>query len=85
MRPINANDLTRQIDEFMDSALDGGATPEYCQFLRMLMQNFVDRTPTITITADTSCQGCLYRSIGRYQKCSTCRRNQNLKDNYRPE
>ena len=29
------------------------------------------------------CGGCYWRSIGRHQKCSCCRRNQSMKDNYK--
>ena len=28
------------------------------------------------------CNGCLWRDLKRHQKCSCCRRNKNLKDNY---
>jgi hypothetical protein len=30
------------------------------------------------------CVGCLWKQQGRFQKCSCCRRNQNMKDNYMP-
>jgi len=30
------------------------------------------------------CGGCYWREIKRHQKCSCCRRNQNMKDNYEP-
>ena len=30
------------------------------------------------------CVGCLWCEQSRYQKCSCCRRNQNMKDNYKP-
>ena len=28
------------------------------------------------------CGGCYWREIKRFQKCSTCRRNSHMKDNY---
>lgn len=36
---------------------------------------------TMTID-DVWCDGCYWRMIKRHQKCSCCRRNQNMKDNY---
>lgn len=30
------------------------------------------------------CDGCVWKALKRHQKCSTCRRNQNMKDNYEP-
>ena len=30
------------------------------------------------------CEGCCWRELKRFQKCSTCRRNQKMKDNYEP-
>ena len=30
------------------------------------------------------CAGCVWKDLKRHQKCSTCRRNQNMKDNYEP-
>lgn len=36
---------------------------------------------TVTID-DVWCSDCYWRMIKRHQKCSCCRRNQNMKDNY---
>ena len=30
------------------------------------------------------CEGCAWKELKRHQKCSCCRRNQNMKDNYEP-
>lgn len=85
MRTIDADELLRHADVFVDHALARGGSKTFLQFAKAWMAMEVEAAPTVRIQADTSCQGCLYRGIGRYQKCSTCRRNQNLKDNYRPE
>ena len=29
-----------------------------------------------------SCDGCYWKGLGRFQKCTYCRRNQNMKDHY---
>lgn len=30
------------------------------------------------------CEGCHWKAINRFQKCTSCRRNSNLKDHYKP-
>jgi hypothetical protein len=30
------------------------------------------------------CGGCHWKAVGRFQKCTSCRRNTNLKDHYKP-
>lgn len=35
-----------------------------------------------TIKSRMPCDGCQWKTEGRYQKCSCCCRNANLKDNY---
>ena len=30
------------------------------------------------------CHGCHWKVINRFQKCTSCRRNSNLKDHYKP-
>lgn len=30
------------------------------------------------------CAGCYWKDIGRFQKCTSCRRNAHLKDHYAP-
>lgn len=33
---------------------------------------------------DDLCGKCHWRKIGRFQKCSCCKRNSKMKDNYKP-
>lgn len=47
----------------------------------LLYRLFAHQTPEQKIDL---CDGCAWKELKRHQKCSTCRRNQNMKDNYMP-
>lgn len=47
-------------------------------FYPAIVKCAIERAQTI----DTDCTGCVWLNV-RHQKCSCCRRNQHLKDNYK--
>ena len=42
----------------------------------------IDLAPTVDAIKVGSCDGCYWKDKGRFQKCTYCRRNQNMKDRY---
>lgn len=42
----------------------------------------IAKAPAVDAVEVGSCDGCHWKEIGRQQKCSCCRRNRYLKDNY---
>ena len=77
MRPIDADRLNMR---FADEQLaNRGWRDDYCEILDCIME-VVDEQPTIDDVV--SCDGCRWKEIGRQQKCSCCRRNRHMKDNY---
>ena len=38
--------------------------------------------PTADVIKVGSCDGCHWKGMGRFQKCTYCRRNRNLKDRF---
>lgn len=43
----------------------------------------IENAPAVDAVEVGSCEGCYWKEIGRQQKCSCCRRNRYMKDNYR--
>ena len=41
--------------------------------------------PAADVIEVGSCDGCYWKGKGRFQKCTYCRRNRNLKDRYLEE
>ena len=52
-------------------------------FRRILIGKIFKEKPASGEKIDL-CAGCVWKELKRHQKCSTCRRNQNMKDNYEP-
>ncbi len=46
------------------------------------ISRMIEAAPAVDAVAVGSCDGCYWKEIGRQQKCSCCRRNRYLKDNY---
>ena len=44
--------------------------------------NVVFHAPAVDAVEVGSCEGCYWKAIGRYHKCSCCRRNRDMKDCY---
>lgn len=44
--------------------------------------HILDTLPAVDAVEVGSCDGCYWKEIGRQQKCSCCRRNRHMKDNY---
>ena len=49
--------------------------------LRQIRQ-FIHIAPAVDAVEVGSCDGCHWKEIERQQRCSCCRRNRHLKDNY---
>ena len=43
---------------------------------------WVNNAPAVDAVEVGSCEGCYWKEIGRQQKCSCCRRNRHMKDNF---
>lgn len=39
-------------------------------------------TPAADVVEVGACEGCYWKGLGRFQKCTYCRRNRNMKDHY---
>lgn len=50
---------------------------------KAVFEYIVEEQPTIEAVVVGNCDGCLYRAIGRYQRCACCRRNPDMKDGYK--
>ena len=50
-------------------------------FFRAIFRR-INKAPAVDAVEVGSCDGCHWKEIGRQQKCSCCRRNRYLKDNY---
>ena len=45
---------------------------------------FAPNAKRAAVDDNESCNGCAYGKMGRYQKCTSCRRRPYKTDNYRP-
>lgn len=47
-----------------------------------LMERAINNLPAADVIEVGSCDGCHWKGMGRFQKCTYCRRNRNLKDRF---
>lgn len=43
---------------------------------------WIRNLPAADVVEIGSCEGCYWKGMGRYQKCTYCRRNRDMKDFY---
>lgn len=55
---------------------------EACEPSDCNVMGWVDELPTVDAVEVGSCDGCYWKAVNRYHKCSCCKRNRYLKDCY---
>ena len=92
MRLIDADALRRKLDkeivEYPDERAGMNPFERYVHRVvpRLILGviNLIECEPTIEAVPIGNCDGCHWKGR-RHQKCSCCRRNRHMKDNYESE
>lgn len=88
IRPVDASYLRRKVVQMHDRLGRGkrNATSVAAMTAFESVQRLIDKTATLPVELQgaPSCVGCAWLGK-RHLKCSCCRRNANMKDNFQPE
>lgn len=88
VRPVDAGFLRRKVVQMHDRLGKGRQNMTSLAAMAALesVQRLIDKTATLptTIQNAQTCTGCAWKGK-RHQKCTCCRRNVNMKDNFLPE
>lgn len=88
IRPVDASYLRRKVVQMHDRLGRGkrNTTSVAAMAAFESVQRLIDKTATLPVELQGTlpCVGCEWLGK-RHQKCSCCRRNANMKDNFQPE
>lgn len=88
IRPVDASYLRRKVVQMHDRLGRGkrNVTSAAAMAAFESVQRLIDKTATLPVELQGTppCVGCAWLGK-RHQKCSCCRRNANMKDNFQPE
>ena len=88
VRPIDAVYLRRKVVQMHDRLQRNPKSVSSSAALATLeaVQGLIDKTVTLEPEKQKpkeTCDGCAWKGV-RHQKCACCRRNHNMKDNFKP-